>query len=214
MRRRYKKGFVVHLQGDILARLQQLTKYIVKYVVSPPMALSRIVRYESEQGRVTYWYRDHVSRKKKQETVSRETFIGRMAQHILPKGFQRIRYYGIQATCKLRKERQQITVALKGVVQLGIELVEKVKRGSYRQRMKASFGFDPQQCPRCGAEMWLWRIWHPQYGVVYDEYERLKQEAEREYERSRWAELKRLRARDAGTGAGGNVQLSLFELPA
>ncbi len=165
MRRRYKKGFVVHLQGDILARLQQLTKYIVKYVVSPPMALSRIVRYDSEQGRVTYWYRDHVSRKKKQETVSRETFIGRMAQHILPKGFQRIRYYGIQATCKLRKVRQQITVALKGVVQLGIELVEKVKRGSYRQRMKASFGFDPQQCPRCGAEMWLWRIWHPKYGV-------------------------------------------------
>ncbi len=53
MRGRYKRGFVVHLQGDILARLQQLTKYIVKYVVSPPMALSRIVRYDGEGGQVT-----------------------------------------------------------------------------------------------------------------------------------------------------------------
>ena len=214
MRRRYRKGFVVHLQGDILARLAQLTRYIVKYVVSPPMALSRIVRYERAGRRVTYWYRDHLSRKRKQETVSRETFIGRLVQHILPKGFQRIRYYGLQAICKLKKVGRQLAVALKGVVQLALGMVFPRQRPSYRERMKAAFGRDPLLCRRCGTEMWLWRIWHPGYGVVYDAYERLKQEAEREYERGRWAELKRLRARDAGVGPGGYLQLPLFALSA
>jgi hypothetical protein len=32
------------------------------------------------------------------ETVPVETFIGRMIQHTVPKGFKRIRYYGVQAT--------------------------------------------------------------------------------------------------------------------
>src|SRR6266545_3008062 len=36
MRRRYPKGFVAHLQGNVLPRLKQLTRYLVKYVVSPP----------------------------------------------------------------------------------------------------------------------------------------------------------------------------------
>ncbi len=92
MRRRYPRGFVAHLQGNVLPGLKQLTRYLVKYVVSPPLALSRIIAYDRECASVTYWYRDHLKQGKKTvETVSRETFIGRMVQHILPKGFQRIR---------------------------------------------------------------------------------------------------------------------------
>lgn len=55
MRRRYPRGFVAHLQGDVLPRMKQLTRYLVKYVVSPPMALSRILAYDHAQGMVTYW---------------------------------------------------------------------------------------------------------------------------------------------------------------
>ena len=173
MRRRYRRGFVAHLQGDALPRLGQLTRYIVKYVVSPPMALSRIVAYDREQGTVTYWYRDHLSQQKQTETVNRETFIGRMVQHILPKGFQRIRYYGLQATCILKKVRQQIVRALQGAVQLVMAGFEAIKL-TYRERMQQAFGRDPLTCSRCGTEMWLWCIWHPDYGVIYDELERMK----------------------------------------
>ncbi len=52
MRRRYPRGFVAHLQGDVLPRMKQLTRYLVKYVVSPPMALSRIVAYDRARGTV------------------------------------------------------------------------------------------------------------------------------------------------------------------
>jgi hypothetical protein len=210
MRAKYPKGFVAHLKGDIVPRVEGLARYIVKYVVSPPMGLSRIIQYDRERGEVTYWYKDHLSRGKKTTvTVDRETFIGRMVQHILPKGFQRIRYYGLQATCKLKKVREQLAVALQGATQLVMEAVVKpMKRLTYRERMKQTLGRDPQKCPRCGAEMWLWKVWHPKYKVIYDTGERLRREAEVQYERT--LPTGRGRAGDAGVGGGRHLQLSLF----
>jgi hypothetical protein len=29
-------------------------------------------------------------------------------------------------------------------------------------------------CPHCRGEMGVWRIWHPTYGVIYDEGEVIK----------------------------------------
>ena len=214
MKRQYPKGFVAHLQGDALPRMRQLTRYIVKYVVSPPMALSRIIKYDREQGQVTYWYRDHLSQRRQTETVNRETFIGRMVQHILPKGFQRIRYYGLQATCILKKVRQQIVAALQGAVQLVMAGIESVKRLSYRERLKQSFGYDPQRCSHCGAELWLWRIWHPKYGIVYDELERIKAGAYDERQKRLFSGIfEPDRARDAGIGQDTYLQLPLFAMP-
>lgn len=210
MRRRYPQGFVAHLQGDVLPRMGQLTRYIVKYVVSPPMALSRIIRYDPERGEVTYWYRDHLSRGKKTETVSRERFIGRMVQHILPKGFHRIRYYGLQATCTLKKVREQLAVVVQGAVQLALAVVPPIQRLSYRERMKGTMGRDPQVCPKCGAEMWLWKIWHPKYGVLYDAGERMRAEAEAKHEPRGFTPVER---RGAGLdGGGGQLSLPLFAL--
>jgi hypothetical protein len=217
LRRRYPKGFVAHLQGNVLPRMQQLTRYLVKYVVSPPMALSRIVAYDRECGTVTYWYRDHLRQGKKTvETVSRETFLGRMVQHILPKGFQRIRYYGLQATCKLKKVREQLLRLLHLAEQQVLPLcgAAPLSRPRYRERMRSGFGCDPLRCPRCGGDMWLWQIWHPQYGVIYDELERLKVGV---YERGFRPVCRRVecdRAGDVGPGPDGYIQIPLFTLSA
>jgi hypothetical protein len=35
-------------------------------------------------------------------------------------------------------------------------------------------GRDPMLCGHCGAEMALYRLWHPKYGVIYDELEEIK----------------------------------------
>ena len=64
--------------------------------MSPPISLRRIDRYDGQ--RVTYHYRSHKSERVEWETVAVYTFIGRMVQHVFAKGFQRIRYYGVQAT--------------------------------------------------------------------------------------------------------------------
>jgi hypothetical protein len=74
---------------------------------------------------VTYWYRDHQrGGRRTEETVSRETFIGRMVQHILPKGFQRIRYYGLQATCILKQVRDQLALVLHAALQQAMDMLE------------------------------------------------------------------------------------------
>lgn len=217
MRRRYPKGFVAHLQGNVLPRMKQLTRYLVKYVVSPPLALSRIVAYDRAQGTVTYWYRDHLHQGQKTvEMVSRETFIGRMVQHILPKGFQRIRYYGLQATCTLKKVRAQLVQLLQVAEQqvLPLEETVPVSRPRYRERMRSAFGRDPLVCPRCGRTMWLWQVWHPQYRVVYDELERMKAGVYERVERPVCGGVDPDRAGDAGLGSDGHVQLPLFTLSA
>jgi hypothetical protein len=216
MWRRYPKGFVAYLQGDVRPRMQRLARYLAKYVVSPPMALSRIVAYDREHGTVTYWYRDHQrGGQPTEETVSRETFIGRMVQHILPKGFQRIRYYGLQATCILKQVREQLALALHTAVQQAMDMLEMPgKRPRYRERMLSTLGRDPLRCPRCGRDMWLWQIWHPQYGVIYDELERMKVGVYERAERPVCRPTESDRAGDAGPGSDGHVQLPLFVLPA
>jgi len=42
------------------------------------------------------------------------------------------------------------------------------------QRVIETTAKDPFICSRCGGELMLWKIWHPSYGVIYDEEERIK----------------------------------------
>jgi hypothetical protein len=173
--RRYPKGLVAYLQEEAVPKVEKLAHYIAKYVVSPPMALSRLVSYDRETGQVKYWYRDHRTGRKEVIAVTREQFIGRMVQTILPKGFQRVRYYGLQATCKLKKVRTVLASILQRVVQSAFAWLDQVKvKLSYQERMKRAYGLDPLVCEDCGAELWLWYIWHPDYGVIYDELDQLK----------------------------------------
>lgn len=125
-----------------------------------------------------YGYEDHQHGKQEIE-LSREQFIGRMVQHILPKGFKRVRYYGLQATCKFKRVAEVLKRAIKRVVQGTLGWLEQVPvkavvKVSYRARMKRAYGQDPLICDRCGGEMWLGRLWHPEYGVIYDELEAIQ----------------------------------------
>ncbi len=144
-----------------------MARYVAKYVVSPPISVRRIDRYDGE--RVTYHYRSHRTDRVERETVDVDTFIGRMIQHTMPKGFKRIRYYGVQATKTFAKVKGVIQAALAkvgGVVKGAVKIIARL---TYRQRYEQSTGRDPLRCPHCQREMGLWRIWHPTYGVVYDE---------------------------------------------
>ena len=173
--RQYPKGLVAYLQEETVPKIAKLAQYIAKYVVSPPMALSRLVSYDRETGLVTYWYRDHRTGQKEVVRLDREQFIGRMVQTILPKGFKRVRYYGLQATCKLKKVSVHLQTALQKLVQGVFGWVENiVGKLRYPERMKRAYGLDPLKCVQCGTELWLWYVWHPNYGVIYDELAQLR----------------------------------------
>src|SRR6266446_6982751 len=109
--RRYRKGLVANVQkGRVPAQYHSLASYVAKYVVSPPIAVRRIDRYDGQW--VTYHYRSHRTDRMEHETVEVATFIGRMVQHAMPKGFKRIRYYGVQATKTFTKVKRAIQAAL------------------------------------------------------------------------------------------------------
>jgi Putative transposase/Transposase zinc-binding domain len=109
--RRYPNGFIAQVQkGDVPARYHTLATYLAKYVVTPPISVRRIDRYDGRH--VTYHYRSHRSERVERETGDVYTFIGRMVQHVVPKGFKRVRYYGVQATKTFAKLKPLIQVAL------------------------------------------------------------------------------------------------------
>ena len=170
---RYREGFVTNVQkGQVPAGYQSLARYVAKYVVSPPISVRRIDRYDGR--RVTYHYRSHRTERVERETVEVDTFIGRMVQHTMPKGFKRIRYYGVQATKTFAKVKDMIHAALakvEGVVKGAVKILARL---TYRQRYAQSTGRDPLICPHCRGEMGVWRIWHPTYGVIYDEAQVIK----------------------------------------
>ena len=110
-------------------------------MVSPPISLRRIDRYDGH--RVTYHYRSHQSERVEQETVEVCTCIGRMVQHTFPKGFQRIRSYGVQATktlAPLKSLMQEVLAQVKGIVKGAIKIIAPMP---YRQRYQQSTGRDP-----------------------------------------------------------------------
>jgi hypothetical protein len=171
--KKYPDGLVSRVQkGKVPSQYQSVARYVAKYVVRPPISLRRINRYDGE--RVTYHYRSHRPDRTTYETVDVMTFIGRMIQHAMPKGFKRIRYYGGQATKTFAKGKAVIQRALakvEGVVKGAVKIVARL---TYRERYEKSTGRDPLICPHCRGEMGLWRIWHPTYGVIYDEGEVIK----------------------------------------
>ncbi len=170
---RYPDGLVTHVQkGHVPAQSQSVARYVAKYVVSPPIAVRRIDRYDGH--RVTYHYRSHRTERMEHETVEVNTFIGRMVQHTMPKGFKRIRYYGVQATRTFAKVKALIREAVakvEGVIKGAVKIIARL---TYRQRYEQSTGRDPLRCPHCQSNMDVWRIWHPIYGVIYDEGEVIK----------------------------------------
>lgn len=181
--RRYPDGLVANIQkGEVPKRIRELAKYLAKYVVSPPISVRRMVSYDGE--RVKYWYQDHKSGRRKMEEVEVFQFIGRMVQHILPKGMQRVRYYGLHAAAVYRKVYHKLRAILPtDAVQCKETFA--IGRKGYRQRVMETTAGDPFICSRCGGELILWKIWHPSYGVIYEEEERLKSGQDERTERGR-----------------------------
>ena len=88
-----------------------------------------------------------------------------MVQHILPKGFQRVRYYGLQATAAFKKWYEIIAQVAGDLVDA---MVSYAKRVAYADFFEEIAGRNPLQCCFCGRGMELVRLFHPDRGVFFD----------------------------------------------
>ena len=164
----YPDGFYAHPGNSYHERVPTksyhgLIKYLTKYLSSPPIGVSRIVSFDDES--VTYYYQSHVTKSREYETISAQKFIGRMVQHILPKGFQRVRYYGLQATASFKKWYEVIARVAGDLVDA---MVSYVKRITYADFFEEVAKRNPLKCSFCGAEMELVQLYHPNRGLFFD----------------------------------------------
>ncbi len=165
----YPKGFVAFLQaGEVPPGGKGLAKYLAKYVVSPPISVRRIESYDGES--VSYWYRDHKTKQIEHETLPVLKFIGRMVQHILPKGFHRIRYYGLHGNVRYKKMREKLAEIIPTNIPTDPKGYRVLPAKPFQKRFFESFGKDPLLCPKCDNNMSLELISHPKYGII-KEYE-------------------------------------------
>jgi hypothetical protein len=67
--------------------------YLAPYVFRVALSNKRIVAVVNDQ--VTFRYRDGATKKTKCSTLPATAFIGRFLQHVLPKGFVKVRYFGL-----------------------------------------------------------------------------------------------------------------------
>jgi hypothetical protein len=69
--------------------------------------------------------------------------------------------------------------------------------------MKRAYALDPLMCVQCGAEIWRWCVWYPDYGVIYDESAQLRS--------GKYNSLPEVRLPEDKNKSEQIVQLPLFE---
>jgi hypothetical protein len=103
----WQQDWVVHCKPVDNGRTA--LKYLAPYVFRVAISNHRLVKLEDDQ--VTFRYRATDTGQPKLCTLSAENFIHRFLQHVLPKGFVKVRYFGFFAPgCRKRLAglRQQL----------------------------------------------------------------------------------------------------------
>ena len=114
-------------------------KYLANYLCKPPLHESQIEQWDATT--VTFRYRENGTQggKPRHCTVGGAEFVRRVLQHVLPKGFQRVRHYGwLGAAAKAKRER------------IGALLDWKAPAPQL-----STLNPQPPQCPCCGKPMRL-----------------------------------------------------------
>jgi hypothetical protein len=170
------QGFYVHAKNK-MRDARGAAKYIGRYVGRPAIAERRIISYDGKQ--VTFWYEKHDTKERVEITLTVYEFIGLLIRHIADKGFKMVRHYGLYA----RTKKAEVNT-IKTLGEVYEEL--KVRRRSWRNRIKKSFGIDPLRCKKCGRIMYFYDIVWPKYGSLLDI---MKRRMEKVYEKEE-AQLK------------------------
>ena len=122
---------------------QQVLDYVGRYTHRVAISNNRLLDMEDDQ--VQFQWKDyrHGDRVKAM-TLSADEFIRRLLMHVLPGGFQRIRYYGFLGSRKRKKNLAECRRLL-GMLPPPIPSAE----ADYRDHYEELTGRSLRQCPHC-----------------------------------------------------------------
>ena len=123
--------------------------YLAPHIFRAAISNRRILSPGDDQ--MTIGYTDARSGRRKTCTVGAEEFIRRFLQHVLPKGFSKVRYYGFFSPGR--------RAALSKVRQLLSGMTTQVRQDAQSQAQPLPTA--EVQCPTCGKPMQLVRTLRP-----------------------------------------------------
>jgi hypothetical protein len=140
-----KKRWWVYI-GPTLEQVDHAIRYCCRYTRRPAIGEMRILRYDG--ANVDFLYTDYTdAERKKVMRRSALYFIHRLVQHIPPKNFIQVRYYGLLATANRGK---LLPLARR---RLGQRKRRRPRPDSWHTRRRAHNIADPLACPFCGKTM-------------------------------------------------------------
>jgi hypothetical protein len=158
------RGFRVFVQPPPTSSTDPIVilKYLARYVSGGPISNRRLVSWEN--GQVTFLARSKEdalpgqAKEKVPITISEVEFVRRWATHILPKGFTRVRHYGMSANrhraAYLKKCRELLgsddKPASAGNSEQDEQASEPVDRWDLADEGPA---IPTYRCPKCGKPM-------------------------------------------------------------
>jgi hypothetical protein len=136
-----RQDWVVYAKPPFAGPAQVLA-YLGRYTHRTAIGNQRLVAMDGET--VTFRWRDraHANRMRVM-ALPAEDFIHRFLLHVLPKGFQRIRHYGLLAN------RHKAECLAKARAALSLPPAEPVVKESVEDFARRVLGVDIQRCPVC-----------------------------------------------------------------
>lgn len=133
----WKRTWVVNIKA--VGTGEKALEYLARYIFRIAISNKRITRFEN--GKVTFTYKDSEGKWHKQ-TLDAEKFISRFLQHVLPKGFVKVRYYGF-----LSSRKRELLDAIKEL----FNCAQKQQSNDSGNSSVAEVRI--MRCPKCGREM-------------------------------------------------------------
>lgn len=138
----HKKTWVVYSEPP-LSKAEHLIQYLGQYTHRVAITNQRILNITNTH--VSFIAKDYRDRgQKKPVQMKGEEFLRRFSQHILPKGFVRIRRYGIYNPTTKRNMSLQFIAEEKQIIEKQGKTPE-----TFVERIKRLTGFDLGLCPFC-----------------------------------------------------------------
>ena len=142
------QGWVVYAKAPF-AGPQQVLDYLGRYTHRVAISNHRLL--DIDDGKVQFLWKDYRDgHRHKTMTLAAEEFIRRFLLHVLPLGFQRIRYYGLLGN-RHRHEHLARCRELLGMSSAPQPPPAPNTESDYRDRYEALTGVSLRQCPICNV---------------------------------------------------------------
>jgi hypothetical protein len=141
----YAKPWVVYSKPPFAGSTEVVLKYLARYTHRVALSNRRLVNLSAD-GQVTFTYKDYAhGGKERQLTLPAEEFLRRFLQHVVPKGFVRVRHYGL-----LANGQRESTLALcrRLLLVLGVLLLTALTEATVTPAVRP--------CPECGVGCLHW----------------------------------------------------------